>query len=92
MSTNYVGPVQIQAGAPAGLGQVAVNLTDRNISTIPDFSDPSAPSGDPTDNDNYFFVMVFYHIPLVERGNNGSFGGGRKKGKGRLFGGKRGLH
>ena len=89
VSTNYVDPVQIQAGAPAGLGQVAVDLADRNIPTIPVFSDPGAPRGDPTDNDNYFFVMVYYHIPLVAKGNNGSFGGGRKKGKGRLFGGKK---
>ena len=61
MSTNYVDPVQIQAGAPAGLGQVAVDLADRNIPTIPVFSDPGAPRGDPTDNDNYFCNGLLPH-------------------------------
>lgn len=89
VSTTFRDPAQIQANAPAGSGQTAVALADRSTSTIPGFSDPGAIRGDPTDNDNYFFIMVYYHIPLTAGGNNGSFGGGGKKGKGRLFGGKR---
>jgi hypothetical protein len=89
VSTTFADPAQIRANAPAGQGQVAVDLADRSTSTIPGFSDPGAIRGDPTDNDNYFFLMVYYHIPLGAKGNNGSFGGGGKKGRGRMFGGKR---
>ncbi len=89
VSGTYADPAQITANAPAGQGQVAAQLADRSTSTIPGFSDVGAIRGDPTDNDNYFFVMIYYHVPLGAKGNNGSFGryGGRKKG--RLFGGKR---
>lgn len=89
VSTTFRDPALIQANAPAGQGQTAVDLADRSISTIPGFSDPGAIRGDPADNDNYFFIMVFYHIPLSAGGNNGSFGGGSKKRKGGLLGSKR---
>lgn len=89
VSTVYADPNQIRTNAPAGQGQVAVDLADRNVSDIPGFSNPGSPRGDPTDMDNYFFVMVYYHIPLYAGGNNGSFGSGKRKGKGRLFGTKR---
>lgn len=88
VSTNFADPNLVRSNAPNGQGQVAVDLADRSTSTIPGFSDPGAIRGDPTDNDNYFFLMVYYHIPLGAKGNNGSFGGGRKKGRGRMFGGK----
>jgi len=89
VSTNYANPALIQANAPSGQGQTAVDLANRTNSTIPGLGDEGAIRGDPSDNDNYFFLMVYYHIPLTAGGNNGSFGGGGKKGKGRLFGGKR---
>jgi hypothetical protein len=89
VSTFYADPAQIRAGAPEGQSQVAVDLADRNISDIPGFSDPGAIRGDPTDMDNYFYVMVYYHIPLGGGRNNGSFGSGRKTGRGTTFGSKR---
>jgi len=89
VSTRFADPAQIAANAPSGSGATAAALADKNISTIPGFSDPGAIRGDPTDNDNYFFIIVYYHIPLTAGGNNGGFGSGGKRGRGNPFGSKR---
>lgn len=89
VSTKFADPALVAASAPSGSGATAAALADRSISDIPGFSSPGSIRGDPTDNDNYFFIIVYYHFPLSSGGNNGSFGSKGKRGKGNFFGTKR---
>lgn len=89
VSTTFADPAYIAVNASSGQGATATALADRSTSNIPGFSSPGAIRGDPTDNDNYFFIMIYYHIPLTAAGNNGSFGKARKGGKGNFFGTKK---
>jgi len=89
VSTNFADPVLVSNNAPASDRNVAAAMADRSISSIPGFSSPGAIRGDPKNNDNYVFLMVYYHIPLNTKGNSGGFGGGGGKRRSGLFGGKR---
>jgi hypothetical protein len=74
VSTNYVDPNLLIAAK----GPTAAALADRNISTIPGFSDPGAIRGDPKDNDSYFFFSFSYNITLGAGKGGYGFGKGRR--------------
>lgn len=69
VSTNYVDKNLLTAAK----GPTAAALADRNISTIPGFSDPGAIRGDPKDNDSYFFFSFTYNI-TIGAGKGSQFG------------------
>lgn len=74
VSTRYVDPSLLIAAK----GPIAARLADRNISTIPGFSDPGAIRGDPKDNDSYFFFSFSYNITIGGGRNNSGFGKGAR--------------
>ncbi len=82
VSTTFADPALVAASAPATQQANAQILANRSTSTIPGFSTPGAIRGDSRNNDNYFFIMVYYHVPLGAKGNGGGFGSaaGRRSG------------
>lgn len=85
VSTNFVDRNLLIAAK----GPEAAALADRNISTIPGFSDPGTIRGNPRNNDTYFFINFSFNKVLGSgKGGNGfgnSRGRGRNRGKGKCF-------
>lgn len=77
VSTQYVDKTQLANRN----GAVAVQLMDRNFSTIPGFSEPGAIRGDPRDMDNFSFLQLVYSAPIGKARGSG-FGGKKIRRKG----------
>ena len=78
VSTQYVDKTLLLANS----GQTAVDLSDRNLGDIPNFSDPGTIRGHSNHNDNFFFMCISYSFKLgASKPSNASFYSQRSKAK-----------
>jgi hypothetical protein len=71
VSTKYVDKAQLLASN----GQIAVDLSDRSLGLIQNFSAPGAIRGKPDHTDNFFFLQISYNWILGGKHFNAQSGG-----------------